>query len=55
MTNPRILSLHVLANHSIVMGGSRIGLEFAQMLRPFGAQLAPDAGCFERLSKSAAT
>lgn len=37
MTNTGIVALDVLPQHLIVVGGSYIGLEFAQMYRRFGA------------------
>jgi pyruvate/2-oxoglutarate dehydrogenase complex dihydrolipoamide dehydrogenase (E3) component len=39
LTNTSIMSLDVLPAHLIVVGGSYIGLEFAQMFRRFGAQV----------------
>ena len=39
LTNTSIMSLDVLPQHLIVVGGSYIGLEFAQMFRRFGAQV----------------
>ncbi len=39
LTNTSIMSLQVLPQHLIVVGGSYIGLEFAQMFRRFGAQV----------------
>ena len=39
LTNTSILNLDVLPEHLIVIGGSYIGLEFAQMYRRFGAQV----------------
>ena len=39
LTNTSLLSLDVLPDHLIVVGGSYIGLEFAQMFRRFGAQV----------------
>jgi pyruvate/2-oxoglutarate dehydrogenase complex dihydrolipoamide dehydrogenase (E3) component len=39
LTNTSIMSLDVLPEHLIVVGGSYIGLEFAQMFRRFGAQV----------------
>jgi pyruvate/2-oxoglutarate dehydrogenase complex dihydrolipoamide dehydrogenase (E3) component len=39
LTNTSIMSLDVLPDHLIVVGGSYIGLEFAQMFRRFGAQV----------------
>jgi pyruvate/2-oxoglutarate dehydrogenase complex dihydrolipoamide dehydrogenase (E3) component len=39
LTNTSIMSLDVLPRHLVVVGGSYIGLEFAQMFRRFGAQV----------------
>jgi pyruvate/2-oxoglutarate dehydrogenase complex dihydrolipoamide dehydrogenase (E3) component len=39
MTNTSILDLDVLPQHLVVIGGSYIGLEFAQMYRRFGADV----------------
>ncbi len=39
LTNTSIMGLDVLPQHLIVVGGSYIGLEFAQMFRRFGAQV----------------
>ena len=39
LTNTGMMSLDVLPEHLIVVGGSYIGLEFAQMFRRFGAQV----------------
>ncbi|MDP3854598.1 FAD-containing oxidoreductase [Phenylobacterium sp.] len=39
LTNTSILALDVLPRHLVVVGGSYIGLEFAQMYRRFGAQV----------------
>jgi pyruvate/2-oxoglutarate dehydrogenase complex dihydrolipoamide dehydrogenase (E3) component len=39
MTNTSILALDMLPQHLVVVGGSYIGLEFAQMYRRFGAQV----------------
>lgn len=39
LTSTTILDLEVLPEHLIVVGGSYIGLEFAQMYRRFGAQV----------------
>jgi pyruvate/2-oxoglutarate dehydrogenase complex dihydrolipoamide dehydrogenase (E3) component len=39
MTNSSILELDSLPQHLVVVGGSYIGLEFAQMYRRFGAQV----------------
>ena len=38
-TNTSMMTLDVLPEHLIVVGGSYIGLEFAQMFRRFGAQV----------------
>ena len=40
MTNTSILELDVLPQHLVVIGGSYVGLEFAQMFRRFGAQVS---------------
>lgn len=40
LTNTSILALEQLPAHLIVVGGSYIGLEFAQMYRRFGAQVS---------------
>jgi pyruvate/2-oxoglutarate dehydrogenase complex dihydrolipoamide dehydrogenase (E3) component len=39
LTNTTILQLTVLPRHLIVIGGSYVGLEFAQMFRRFGAEV----------------
>ncbi|MDB5555788.1 MAG: putative pyridine nucleotide-disulfide oxidoreductase [Rhizobium sp.] len=39
MTNTQIVSLDIMPQHLVVVGGSYIGLEFAQMYRRFGAQV----------------
>lgn len=39
MTNTEIVSLDVVPRHLVVIGGSYIGLEFAQMYRRFGAEV----------------
>jgi len=39
LTNTSIMSLDVLPQHLVVVGGSYIGLEFAQMFRRFGADV----------------
>src|ERR671912_599584 len=39
LTNPSILMLDTLPRHLVVVGGSYIGLEFAQMYRRFGAEV----------------
>jgi len=39
LTNVGMLALDVLPRHLVVIGGSYIGLEFAQMYRRFGAQV----------------
>ena len=39
LTNASMMSLDVLPEHLIVVGGSYIGLEFAQMFRRFGSQV----------------
>ena len=39
LTNSSILDLEVLPRHLIVVGGSYIGLEFAQMYRRFGSEV----------------
>jgi pyruvate/2-oxoglutarate dehydrogenase complex dihydrolipoamide dehydrogenase (E3) component len=39
LTNTSILELEVLPRHLIVVGGSYIGLEFAQMYRRFGSEV----------------
>ena len=37
LTNATMLELDILPEHLVVVGGSYIGLEFAQMYRRFGA------------------
>ena len=39
LTNSTMLDLDVLPRHLVIVGGSYIGLEFAQMYRRFGAQV----------------
>ncbi len=39
LTNTSILDLEVLPRHLVVVGGSYIGLEFAQMFRRFGSEV----------------
>jgi pyruvate/2-oxoglutarate dehydrogenase complex dihydrolipoamide dehydrogenase (E3) component len=39
LTNIEILALNEVPNHLVVIGGSYIGLEFAQMFRRFGAKV----------------
>jgi pyruvate/2-oxoglutarate dehydrogenase complex dihydrolipoamide dehydrogenase (E3) component len=39
LTNTRMMSVDFLPEHLIVVGGSYIGLEFAQMYRRFGSQV----------------
>jgi pyruvate/2-oxoglutarate dehydrogenase complex dihydrolipoamide dehydrogenase (E3) component len=39
LTNSSMMSMAVLPKHLIVVGGSYIGLEFAQMFRRFGAEV----------------
>ncbi|MDB5539218.1 MAG: mercuric reductase [Devosia sp.] len=39
LTNTSILELDVLPEHLVIVGGSYIGLEFAQMYRRFGAEV----------------
>jgi pyruvate/2-oxoglutarate dehydrogenase complex dihydrolipoamide dehydrogenase (E3) component len=39
LTNREIVALEIVPRHLIVVGGSYIGLEFAQMYRRFGAQV----------------
>lgn len=39
LTNTSIMRLDMLPDHLMVLGGSYIGLEFAQMFRRFGAQV----------------
>ncbi|MDE2047869.1 MAG: FAD-containing oxidoreductase [Betaproteobacteria bacterium] len=38
-TNADIMDLEVVPEHLVIVGGSYIGLEFAQMMRRFGAQV----------------
>ena len=38
MTNVGILELDTLPEHLVIIGGSYVGLEFAQMYRRFGAR-----------------
>ncbi|TPG33472.1 FAD-containing oxidoreductase [Mycolicibacterium hodleri] len=40
LTNVGILDLDVLPDHLVIIGGSYIGLEFAQMYRRFGARVS---------------
>jgi pyruvate/2-oxoglutarate dehydrogenase complex dihydrolipoamide dehydrogenase (E3) component len=40
LTNEIIMDLDILPDHLIVLGGSYIGLEFAQMFRRFGAKVS---------------
>lgn len=40
LTNVGILDLEVLPEHLVIVGGSYIGLEFAQMYRRFGARVS---------------
>ena len=40
LTNVSMLALDVLPKHLVIVGGSYIGLEFAQMYRRFGAEVA---------------
>ena len=47
LTNSTILKLDVLPSHLVVVGGSYVGLEFAQMFRRFGS----DVTIVERQSK----
>jgi len=47
LTNSTILRLDVLPSHLVVVGGSYVGLEFAQMFRRFGS----DVTIVERQSK----
>ena len=47
MTNSTILKLNVLPSHLVVVGGSYVGLEFAQIFRRFGS----DVTIVERQSK----
>src|SRR5687768_7066156 len=39
LTNTSILQLDTLPTHLVIIGGSYVGLEFAQMYRRFGAQV----------------
>ena len=39
LTNTSILDLQVLPGHLVIVGGSYIGLEFAQMFRRFGSEV----------------
>jgi pyruvate/2-oxoglutarate dehydrogenase complex dihydrolipoamide dehydrogenase (E3) component len=39
LTNTSLMALDILPGHLLVVGGSYIGLEFAQMYRRFGAQV----------------
>jgi len=39
LTNTSILELDILPQHLVVVGGSYVGLEFAQMFRRFGAEV----------------
>ncbi|OOG70226.1 putative pyridine nucleotide-disulfide oxidoreductase RclA [Ensifer sp. M14] len=39
LTNVSMMDLEVLPNHLIIVGGSYIGLEFAQMFRRFGSEV----------------
>ena len=39
LTNTSILELDTVPAHLVVVGGSYIGLEFAQMYRRFGAEV----------------
>ncbi len=39
LTNTEIVALDVLPRHLVIVGGSYIGLEFAQMYRRFGAEV----------------
>ena len=39
LTNTSILELDVVPQHLVIVGGSYVGLEFAQMYRRFGAQV----------------
>jgi len=39
LTNTTILDLEVLPRHLVIVGGSYIGLEFAQMFRRFGSEV----------------
>jgi len=49
LTNTSILELDMLPQHLVVVGGSYVGLEFAQMYRRFGAAVTRAIGCFVRL------
>ena len=40
LTNSSMVALETLPRHLVVVGGSYIGLEFAQMYRRFGAQVS---------------
>jgi pyruvate/2-oxoglutarate dehydrogenase complex dihydrolipoamide dehydrogenase (E3) component len=40
LTNSTVLGLDVVPRHLIILGGSYIGLEFAQIFRRFGAQVS---------------
>ncbi len=37
LTNTTVLELDAVPDHLVVLGGSYVGLEFAQMFRRFGA------------------
>src|SRR5690606_24667192 len=37
LTNTTIMDLEVLPDHLVIIGGSYVGLEFAQMFRRFGS------------------
>jgi pyruvate/2-oxoglutarate dehydrogenase complex dihydrolipoamide dehydrogenase (E3) component len=39
LTNTSLLALNVVPRHLVVVGGSYVGLEFAQMFRRFGAEV----------------
>jgi pyruvate/2-oxoglutarate dehydrogenase complex dihydrolipoamide dehydrogenase (E3) component len=39
LTNSSILELDVLPPHLLIIGGSYVGLEFAQVFRRFGSQV----------------
>ncbi len=39
LTNASIMELDELPRHLVVVGGSYIGLEFAQMFRRFGSEV----------------
>jgi pyruvate/2-oxoglutarate dehydrogenase complex dihydrolipoamide dehydrogenase (E3) component len=45
LTNTSILALDQVPKHLIVIGGSYVGLEFAQMYRRFGAEVTLSRGC----------